>query len=302
MKKDPSFSVALINLFIGLVKGHRTLRPTSDHFRSLGYQLFQIEPKFQSTAGNVNPEAIAFSSMTDHSLLVEWTEAECTQKKKDQIIRYTKVSRDDLVNKAGVPSNGASANSLWLIVRPYAAKDYSAFVLRRNKNGILLSYFESVESGFELVYVVGNLLDTCLSTGVCCRIPIKRIPLGYVPVTIECTKPKDYIEPVTQQLASFFVKKKLEFTSEDICQEIFGAWNSFALKKRKEVRGIVTQVLKEIERDSRCAEWFSRITDSPLRWKVSIPAGRSERVFYSALERYVGGAGSLPTQLRLFDD
>ena len=68
-----SFNLKITNLFIGLLKNHPFLRPHSVQIKQLSYYLHSIEPSFKSKSKIINPEAIAYSKSSKHTLLTEWT-------------------------------------------------------------------------------------------------------------------------------------------------------------------------------------------------------------------------------------
>lgn len=97
-----SFSLRLLNLFIGLCSGAEGL-PRS--LFDLGYRVERIEQKLplsqefgKSEKEVAVPEMVIASERVHHTILFEWKEGKNTE--EDQLRRYSRVTADDLIKLA----------------------------------------------------------------------------------------------------------------------------------------------------------------------------------------------------------
>jgi len=300
MKTKMSFNLLMTNLFIGMVRGHRFLRPWSTQVKSLGYKLFQVEPRFTSKGGTVNPEAMAMSEKRGHCLLVEWTQMVSPDPRKEQqIVRYQQVTRTDLVDRAGVPSTAAGKNSTWLVLRSDNPDSYRRLIRSDSAVRLLISCADDACN--QLKYAAGDVQDTELSgilkAGLCCS----RIPHGYVRLSMENLSKEEYVEAVTQQVASFVAKRRMKFSGEDVCRALFDAWRTINPDKKQKLVNAVNLVMKECAKKEYCEDWLLRANDSPPVWEISVPKGRSLTGFYSNLKRFTCAITAAEFQLELFE-
>ena len=62
-----NFNLTVLNLFIGLQKGNRLLKPYSFEFKKLGYLIFAIEKKFNNSAqSTITPDLILNSNVLEN--------------------------------------------------------------------------------------------------------------------------------------------------------------------------------------------------------------------------------------------
>ena len=106
-----SFSLKLLNLFIGLCRGAAGL---PDHLRVLGYQDRGIEFRFQNAQNeSVCPELILASIPTRHTILCEWKSGPNLDPK--QLGRYCRVTADDLRERAFLPAPAVEAHDATVV-------------------------------------------------------------------------------------------------------------------------------------------------------------------------------------------
>ena len=99
-KQSSSFSLLLMNLFIGMTKGVVRLPRV---FVDLGYACRGVEVRFQNAAGElVRPELILGSGLMRHTLAFEWKQGPNTE--RDQLRRYGGILGSDLQAKALLPA------------------------------------------------------------------------------------------------------------------------------------------------------------------------------------------------------
>lgn len=93
-----NLNLALMNLFVGMCKG---LAGLPRNFRNLQYVDKWIELRFANTdQEQVAPELIVSSRRLDHTILFEWKSGPNFE--ADQLRRYSRVTQDDLRERAGL--------------------------------------------------------------------------------------------------------------------------------------------------------------------------------------------------------
>ena len=93
-----NLNLALMNLFVGMCKG---LAGLPRHFRNLQYVDKWIELRFANAdQEQVAPELIVSSRRLNHTILFEWKSGPNFE--ADQLRRYSRVTQDDLRERAGL--------------------------------------------------------------------------------------------------------------------------------------------------------------------------------------------------------
>lgn len=93
-----NLNLALMNLFVGMCKG---VAGVPRHFRNLRYVDKWIELKFANSGQElVAPELIVSSRQLNHTVLFEWKSGPNLE--GDQLRRYSRVTQDDLRERAGL--------------------------------------------------------------------------------------------------------------------------------------------------------------------------------------------------------
>lgn len=106
-----NFNLQMLNLWIGLCRGEAGL---PNDMRKLGYKDKWIELEFPNSQGqNVKPELIISSDNVAHTVLFEWKEGANTD--ADQLNRYAGVVSSDLVTKASLDRNEATAHDVCIL-------------------------------------------------------------------------------------------------------------------------------------------------------------------------------------------
>ncbi len=308
MSDKVSFNLTMLNLFIGLVRGHRFLHPFSDRVRELGYQLFRIEPSFVSNGHRVNPDAMAFSRKSHHTLLAEWTSLQSPNTDKmEQVQRYLRVTGQELVDLAAVPPDCAQASGVWLTVTQDAEEAFEKALDPAHLGRLVLSslHLDGAHTP-RLAYRCGRVQDDGLTQVIGADISATRIPYGYVQVSTDSLATEDLVEPVVLEVVSFAARARREFDLEDICFRLFQVWPSLDVGKRRAVMTAVRRVMNEITRRKYCSRWLQRTSQSPPRWAITCGEGRTRASFLAEVtrtsRRLIGEVGGGAYQLELFDE
>jgi hypothetical protein len=303
-KEIPSFSVTFANFFIGLVRGHPFLQPLSGEVRQLGYSLFQLEPSFVTKGGRVNPDAIVISAAQSHTLIAEWTHSSVfDEKKRQQVIRYCHIGSQELIDSAAVPRRCAGRKSVWFIAPAELVAGYAKAMPRDVLEGVFLSAC-STENGLvrQIEPCAGSLKDPKLKKLLTKRVEVRRIPMGYVRVTMDDMSARAYVRPVVQEIVSIVAKGKSSFSCEDICAGLFSVWKHIGAERKKAVRRAVSEVLKLMSKDEFCQGWLFPSPSPTVGWRVEPPKGKMLKEILPKLQRFAQKVTDKEHQLVLFND
>jgi hypothetical protein len=303
MREPTSFSILVLNLFIGLIRGHRDLRPNSTQIKRLGYELFRIEPVFTAVGARMNPDVIAYSMKTNHTLLTEWTAMSKPDERKDQqVSRYLRITSRELVENAAVPPRAAVTSSTWLIVRPEASAAFTAMLRDREQDGCMLSTLANDRTEYRLEYASGTFRDEQLAAILTSAIATKRIPLGYVSLPTDDLSAPEWVDQVILQVVSFSVKQHAAFSGNDICESLIEVWESYGAEKRREIIRRANSIVDDFAKTKYGKGWLDRIKDSPLEWKFVTPTANDLSSLQSRARRFVAEKRGEPYQPTLTEN
>jgi len=106
-----NLNLALMNLFVGMCKG---LTGLPRHFRNLQYVDKWIELRFANAdQEQVAPELIVSSRRLNHTILFEWKAGPNFE--ADQLRRYSRVTQDDLRERAGLAVEETGSHDIAVI-------------------------------------------------------------------------------------------------------------------------------------------------------------------------------------------
>lgn len=264
----PSFSIKLINIFVGLFTGtkNRFLQEYSSKLSALDYRLIEIEPTFSSASGKVNPEALAHSTSRQQSLQVEWTQlSNPTPAKISQIRRYSNVHPQDVAGKVGLLPKSVNT---WLIAADHCEPDYYG-VLQSLPSGvdkkIMLCSFTSNPGSNILKRTRGAFEDLELSALLQGGILIKRIPYDYVKIDLNNLQSSEITKLTIRQLVNFHARQIHEVTSEQVASEAFGAWDFLSEEKKSSLKKRILKIVKTFS-DSVGKRHIERVLNEPPTW------------------------------------
>lgn len=242
-----SFNLEITNLFIGLFDNNILLRPHSQAIYELGYSIHSIEPKFNSQGNTINPEAIACSSSKHHTLLTEWTNAkELSSEKKEQISNYLRIEQSDLVNNAKISQDACNFYSLWVVVSPKSLDSFQEIIEIANNNLTLCCFGKMPTGEYFINFHSGDVLDPKLSSIITQNMKFARIPNSYIPIPFDDLTNKKFTDGVFQEIVSFYIKQRHEFSIKDICQAMFIIWRYLGTEKQKAIQNAVKRVMLRI--------------------------------------------------------
>ncbi|NJL56714.1 hypothetical protein HC928_17315, partial [bacterium] len=131
---------------------------------------------------------------------------------------------------------------------------------------LLLCSFDQILTGeYCIEFYSGNIRDTELSSILTQTMKFKRIPEGYLPIPMENLRDQRFTDGVVQQVVAFLIRKRYEFSVEDICEAMIGIWIYFSNDKKTAIRGAVRRVMRELSHQNYCKDWL--IYNSP-NWEA----------------------------------
>ena len=272
----------MTNLFIGLFSSHLLLRPYSTSIGKLGYGIHSIEPSFLSEDRTINPEAIVCSERQRHTLLTEWTSSNTlSYEKREQILRYLRVSENDLKENAKVKSEACSSHSVWLTVPPSSLQSFGEIIKYTNSRLLLCSFARSPAGEYCVSFSAGSVLDNKLQAILNQTMQFRRVPEGYITIPLENLRDTRFSDGVIQQVVTFLVRENSQFTVEDICKSMIGIWISLSGIKKKSITRAVKRVMKGLSQQSCCDGWL--VYERPY-WKTHNFSKAKLKKFLKAVE------------------
>lgn len=242
-----SFSLLLPNLFVGLSKRSRLLRPHSDAFADLGYEPFKFEGAYTTSGGIVNPDLIMTSLVVGNTLIIEWTEnKEVDLRKQKQISKYSSITLDEVKTIMAVPVAAARSHDIALIVSETGKEPYREYLEEQDLCMPTLVLNED-ESGYEIskyCYKFGEeKTNTFFSEG----LKFSRIPQRYLQFPLDSKISMDIVAPlVIRHLISLIVKEECEFTIESFCNGYIPIWDTIEKDKQRNIKNATRQVLADL--------------------------------------------------------
>jgi hypothetical protein len=279
------FSLLLTNLFVGLCKSSRRLRPYSDEFsKSLGYQIFKFEPSFALLSANgerCNPDLILMSKIVSNTLITEWTQASnLGEGKKKQIATYAKIQVSDIVNMAGVPSAVAQNFSVVFVVKPNVLSEISDHLSKNSWRMPILSLSQD-NNEYTLAKVGNGSLETRTDAFFTKGVKFKQIPEGYLKFSLDAINESNITDSITRHLVSLIVKGVGEITTEQFCVGFVKIWGYLSQEKQREIVKRTGEILKEMTRNEKTRPLLLRIKDNPSTWQVI-----DKKTFFERMRSY----------------
>ena len=265
-----SLSLILLNLFVGLCKGSRHLRPYSASFRRLGFEVHGIEFRFRLEAGGVShPDMILCSETVRSTILLEWTESREPANKEEQLRRYASITKTDVTVTAGVPVDASDTYDVSVAVPRAHALAFASFLEEKGHEFPLLAC--DYRSGVALArhgHPFSNAhVDEFFREGV----ELDRLPMGYIPFAPDEFSETDLAQPVAGEAFARFIGQSSDFTAPEFCSTCFSdIWPVLGNEARSRLETMTRRVLMTLTRfPVGNARLVARVRKSPSVWKVA---------------------------------
>lgn len=255
------FSLVIPNLIIGLCKGSPVLRPYATYFReNLAYKVQQLEPRLVISPGEtVNPDAVCSSSLVGNTIIIEWTEAEKPNERKErQLGKYSHVTSKNVIELLAIPSNEANTTDICLIVSTEAERNFNELLTSKKWNFPLLSFTKN-ETGYILKRCANNFCEKRTNRFFSNDMIFERVPLGYLPLPLdENINEKLVARIVARHALSLLVKGESDKTVEEFCRDYIPIWDKIDIVKRRLIRNATKNTLIKLSAHSSIKEYIQR--------------------------------------------
>jgi hypothetical protein len=213
-------------------------------FRELEYMQHWIEYPFTNSDNeSVVPEIILFSNKVQHSLLFEWKSGANTE--PDQLRRYSKISSQDLVEKASLTPQSSSRHDVTIIgkeefidriTKGVEQGDYKFPVLSVSNEG--LSLHRNTFCCTEL----NRLFESEL------KINWNMVPTIFVPFDKD-TELWEIAERTIPQILEYMFRRTPRFSLDQLTRDLFPTWTIISPRFQKELRNSIRNVLNQASRN-----------------------------------------------------
>lgn len=303
------FSRDLLNISLGIQKGHRYF---SVSFKSLNYRLFRYDLSIDLGRCRVAPDAIFISEINRHTVLTEWTtERRPDERKVGQIRCCLHISRDELVNIAGIPASAGKESGVWLVILPEHLVNYKQIIEDNSfkTDRLLVSSYDYINQENKIQYCFGNLSDSTLSDALKSDVNFRAIPnflpFGFDDFSSEEFK-KGLYKRIAEQLLVFAVKKKFSFSSDEISAGAIGEhWDFLSRDLKASLKKQSKEVCRSFTQNALCEGWFSRGLE-PNQWRLT-PRDNEDLNFFrikvgKAIKKIIAGKVKKVYQPDLFEE
>lgn len=298
-----SFSVLLPNLFVGLSKRSRYLKPYSEEFFALGYVPFKFEGAYQIDRGTINPDLIMISSVTGNTLIIEWSEGtQINERKQKQWDRYIHISTDDVATIMAVPVEAAQSFDVTCIVSTQGTQVYAEHFSQNNLNMPML-VFDCKSKEYRLNLTNNSFKASGLNSFFAKTIHFERIPHRYLQFPLDGQLKKVVVVPmVVRHLIALLAREESEFTLDDFCAGYIPIWRMIDSHKQRNIRSATRCVLADIATNKVGKQLIKR--GSPPSWEITGVQFFKEkfRAVKTALNEFVVKESGQPFQESLFQD
>jgi hypothetical protein len=232
-----NFNLSMLNLWLGLCRGEAGLPMT---IRDLGYRHKSIELTFQNSAGRpVQPELIIATSHAGHAVMLEWKAGANTD--TDQLERYSKVSKDDLVRQAHLqPAECASHDTCIVGLDEHA--DRLAIGIREGSYPFPLVAVESDGLSLKLNEFAVKALTQVFTPKL--AIDWSTIPTSIIPFD-QNSLPWEVAQTVVTQIVDYMAHAESMFTLDQLGADCTPLWPSLSAEYRRTLATRIRRIVEE---------------------------------------------------------
>jgi hypothetical protein len=286
-----SFSQVMANLVVALTKNALPLRPYSTAFsQDLGYRVFRFERPVRLSGGQiVQPDVTLLSDIVRCTLLLEWTESDgVSDRKEDQLARYSRVDRASLTETFGVPPLAAESFDTVIILRDQAVGEFEKHLARNGLAFPLLEY--GCQQGLHhLRLVVGRFSEKLTQDFFATGVTAHRIPTHYLPVCLDSVCPASVAALVARHLVRLILQDASQITTLDFCRGFVPEWSLIDESKRGELFDATHHILRVLRRRHHGGQLVRGLSDPPQTWEFmsSTDFRKSQKSLRTFLSEFV---------------
>ena len=274
IQKRRSFENQLINLFWGLTKGSRLLKPHSYRFREMGFKVVGFELLFYTSTNNrkATPDMVLESVKLQESIITEWTQKrEVSPKKADQIQKYINIEDDSL--RTYVSEACTKNKDVILIVSPEGEPVFEQFITEKQLPVILFVYH------YQNKYLLEKKLNnfSVSETNKFFSHPLKfmRINYSFPDINLSDLSHSLLVDNVTSTLIEILMKENegFEFNIEYFIQKMLtkSFYILISVDKRNKIAKVSKKIIEELRRQKYGGKLLERIINDPPTWKIVLP-------------------------------
>ena len=235
-----NFNLLMLNLWIGMCRGSYGL---PKDLKNLGYVDKWIEYKFHyQDLDIVHPELIISSEKSQHTLLLEFKSGPNTE--DDQLKRYSKVTRSDIITNAFLPPSTVKFHDIVLVGKNEHRERLKIGI---QKGGYPFPLILKAVNGLKLFYnqfqvtEINNIFQPLL------KVNWKYIPQSFVPLNSE-SEPWEIAELLLPKILKYLKDKKATIAIEEICQDCCITWDIMGKPGKDDFRSNLKRVLGQASR------------------------------------------------------
>ncbi len=308
IQREKSFENQLINIFWGLAKGSKLLKPYSGRFKELGFKIVGFELSFHAYTHNrrVTPDMVLESVDLKESIITEWTQGRgVSDGKVDQIRRYINIDDDSL--RIFVSEPCVENKDIVLIVTPEAQESYKQLIESRKLQAILLVYHYPNDYLLEKKLNSFNVSET--ESFFNQPLQFKRIPYSFPDINLSNLSKSLLVDSVISTLIEILVREDegFEFSIQYFVQRMLKKpfYNLLSGNKRTEIAGVSKNIISELMKRRYGTGIIDRTKLNPPTWKIIIPQARKLkriRLIKRKFEEFANQIAGRPIQPTLFDN
>jgi len=272
IQRKRSFENQLINLFWGLTKGSRLLKPYSFRFKDMGFKVVGFELLFSTDNRKASPDMVLESVKLQESIITEWTqEKEISSRKVDQIQKYVNIDEDSL--RAYVSETCTKNKDIILIVTPRGQLAFEKFIIDKNLPVILLVYHYPNEYLLEKKLNSFSVRET--DEFFSQSLKFERIYYSFPDINLSDLSHSLLVDNVISTLLEILIKEDegFEFNIEYFTRRMLtlSFYRLLHIKKRTQIAKAAKEIINKLIKGKYCIDVLERIKPDPPTWKITIP-------------------------------
>ena len=306
IQKERSFENQLINLFWGLTRGSRLLKPYSSEFKRMGFKIVGLELVFQTRHNQkATPDMVMQSVKLQESIITEWTqEKTLSNRKVEQLKKYVIIDEDSL--RTFVSEVCVNNKDVILIVTPEGESDFKQFLINYNLPIILLTY--TYDGAYILEKKLNEFSVKETENFFNQQLTFNRIYYSFPDINLSNLSKSLFVDNVISTLIEILVKEDegFEFNIENFTKRMLALsfYNLLSPKKRSKIAKVSKEILKDLSRRRYLEGILKRTKEDPPTWKIILPKNekfRRIKTIKRKLEEFADMIAGRSYQPSLFD-
>jgi len=307
IQRKRSFENQLINLFWGLTKGSRLLKPYSFRFKEFGFKVVGFELLFYTSKNNrkAAPDMVLESVKLQESVIAEWTqEKEISSRKVDQIQKYVNIDEDSL--RAYVSETCTKNKDIILIVTPRGQLAFEKFIIDKNLSVILLVYH--YPNKYLLEKKLNSFSVKKTEEFFSQSLKFERIYYSFPDINLSDLSHSLLVDNVISTLIKILIKEDegFEFNIEYFTRKMLTSsfYTLLHIDKRTQIAKAAKEIINKLIKGGYCVEVLERIKLDPPTWKITLSKAekfKRIKVIKRKFEEFMNKIAGRPYQPTLFE-